>query len=255
MPVQRPASRHELLRLGRRLTYAERAVALLERHRDGLLYEFVALLEQRRTRRARLAVEYAAARRVAVVALMREGEITLHSTAATRARRPELLVVEWSLRTVSVPMFLSRDVRSRPDERGYGVVGTDALIDALASAHEALLETVIRVAEIDAVLHRLATKIGEVIRRINVLRHRLIPALETERRRIRFQLDEREREERTYQRMAKRHRERHRSERAARERERTQSRARGRDRGTERQRDRGPGMERQRDREGERDET
>lgn len=213
MPQHRPISRHELLRLGKRLKFADRAVTILERKRDVLIFEFMDLLDRRRTLRNRLEAEYAVARQRLRTAWIHEGEITLHEAAETRAVRPELLVTEWNLRSVRVPMFLSRGVRTTLPTRGYGIIGSDSTLDEVVNAHERVLETAIRAAEMDAVLRVLTAEIAETSRRVNVLEHRLIPDIEAERKTLERRLAEREREERLYQRIAKRRRGVHRAER------------------------------------------
>lgn len=208
-----PVSRHELIRLKKRLSYTDRAVRILERKRNVLLFEFLELLDRRHERRAELHDTYEWARQRYVVAAMREGLIFLHGAAESRPKTPELLFVDWKLRSVPIPMILSRDIQTTLEERGYGIIGTDADIDAVAAAYERVLSTVVSIAEIDSVLHALITNIGETIRRINVIKYRLVPKLERRAKYIGEQLEEREQEERVYQRIAKRLLERKRAER------------------------------------------
>ena len=77
--------------------------------------------------------------------------------------------------------------------RGYSVVGASIMIDEAASAFEDEVDSIIRLAESELCLTRLANEIERTSRRLNALEHLVIPRLEAERDFIRFALDERER--------------------------------------------------------------
>jgi H(+)-transporting ATP synthase subunit D len=73
------------------------------------------------------------------------------------------------------------------------VTGTSITIDETASAFETEVDAIIRLAESELRLARLASEIQVTSRRLNALECILIPNLEVERDYIKMALDERER--------------------------------------------------------------
>jgi V/A-type H+-transporting ATPase subunit D len=96
--------------------------------------------------------------------------------------------------------------------RGYSVVGMSTTVDEAASAFEMEVDAIIRLADSELRLTRLATEIQGTSRRLNALDYVLIPRLQAECETIRVALDERERSERFRLKLAKRLLERKRSQ-------------------------------------------
>ena len=186
---------HELVEVQRQLRIAQKGEHVLERRRDGLVFALLDLLDRWRAVRERADGEYRRAARLHALGAAREGDIALRALAEARATRPELLLDETKLFGLRVPIFLSRNVSTWFEERGYGVVGTSALDDELAAAYESLLESVVTLAELRAVLAVVLAEVRRLRIRVNYLTHRLIPELESERRYIKRYLEEREQEE------------------------------------------------------------
>jgi V/A-type H+-transporting ATPase subunit D len=88
--------------------------------------------------------------------------------------------------------------------RGYAVTGTSITIDETAAAFEAEVDAILRLAEHELRLARLAAEIQQTSRRLNALDHLLIPNLEAERSYIQMALDVRERSEHFRLKLAKR---------------------------------------------------
>jgi V/A-type H+-transporting ATPase subunit D len=172
---------------------------VLERHRDGLVFDFLDLFDRWSALRTRLDEQFHEARALYVSGVIREGEITLRELSNSRSARPELVVDETKLLGVYVPRILSTNISKPVSERGYGILGTSALDDDIVSSYEQVLESVVRVAEIQATLSRLVAEIRRLRVRVNYLNHRLIPDLESEKQYIQRHLDEREQEERSRQ--------------------------------------------------------
>lgn len=200
-------TRHALNETTDRLEVARTGMAVLERRRDGLVLLTLSLLERWRDCESDLEAAFERATRTRDRALELEGLAPLVGAAEARATHPELLVVTHSLEGVPVPLFLSRGVHSRLDERGYGLVGTSAAVDETADAHEAVIEHVVRRAEVELVVRVLLAEIRWATIRVQALRHRVIPDLEETVRYVEAHLAEREREERLVQRFVKRKRE------------------------------------------------
>lgn len=195
---------HELLDVKEELRIARRGERILERRRDGLVFVLLDLLERLETLHDQLDAEFEAAVRLHTLGAVREGDIALRDLAMARARRPELLLTETNLLGLAVPFVLSTHVSTRVEGRGYGLLGTSLLDDEIAGAYESVLESVVRLAELRAVVFRLLAEVHRLRVRVNYLTHRLIPEREAERRYIELYLAEREREERFRQLWAKR---------------------------------------------------
>jgi V/A-type H+-transporting ATPase subunit D len=65
--------------------------------------------------------------------------------------------------------------------RGYSIVGTSTTIDEAAEAYEIQVDAILKLAESELRLTRLASEIQRTSRRLNALDHLLIPRLEVER--------------------------------------------------------------------------
>jgi V/A-type H+-transporting ATPase subunit D len=94
---------------------------------------------------------------------------------------------------VKVPHIEQKRVSRSVLGRGYSVVGTSITIDEVAAAFETQVDYIIRLAESELRLTRLASEIQRTSRRLNALDHLLIPRLEAECNFIQMALDERER--------------------------------------------------------------
>jgi V/A-type H+-transporting ATPase subunit D len=104
---------------------------------------------------------------------------------------------------VKIPQFERRNVRrnwpggsAAPAERSF-------TLDEAAEAFDHEVEAILRLAESELRLVRLTAEIRRTSRRVNALKHLLIPRLEAERDRIQLTLDERERAERFRLKLAK----------------------------------------------------
>lgn len=187
---------HELTALTEELEIARKGERILERRRDRLVFVLLDLLDRWRHLHSRLDEQFREASELHVTAMEREGDISLRELANARATLPELIVGETKLVGMDIPRILSAYITTPVAERGYGVVGTSALDDELVSAYEAVLELVVRLAEMRAVLSRLLGEIRRLRIRVNYLTHRLVPDLESEREYVQQYLAERDREER-----------------------------------------------------------
>lgn len=187
---------HELIEVEKELETARKGEHILERQRDGLVLILLDLLDRWRTLRAQVETEFAEASRLHTLGAEREGEISLRELAEARSVHPELVTCRRKLLGVEIPLVLGGYISTSIDQRGYGLLGSSALDDEIVDSYERLLESVVRFAEVRAVIQHLLPKIRQLRLRTNFIQHRLIPELESEKRYIEFYLAEREREER-----------------------------------------------------------
>ncbi|MGZ4864288.1 MAG: V-type ATP synthase subunit D [Halobacteriota archaeon] len=187
-------TRSELLEIKKKIILSESGYKLLKMKRDGLILEFFDVLEKAKDASMDLANTYKIAKEKIDVAKMVEGVIEVYSAAFALKQNPEVTLTSKSLMGVVVPEIESTAINQSIDERGYGIIGTSSAIDEAAAAYEALLEKVIRAAEVETAVKRLLIEIERIKRRVNALEFRVIPDLKEAEAFIVFRLEEMERE-------------------------------------------------------------
>lgn len=187
------ATRMELLARKAQLTLAVQGRDLLEQKRAALMKELMQVAGTVMAHSEALYESAAAARQALARAEALAGREAVQSAAlASRSELP-LEVSAARVMGVRVPHIEQKRVSRSLLGRGYSVVGTSLTIDEAAAAFEAEVNAIIRLAESELRLTRLAAEIRRTSRRLNALEHLLIPNLEAERDFIQMALDERER--------------------------------------------------------------
>jgi V/A-type H+-transporting ATPase subunit D len=178
-----------------RIELSERGHDTLEKKRDGLIMEFMDILDQAQDVRSDLEENYEEAQRNINMARAMEGDVAVRGAAAALKEHPELTTQSKNIMGVVVPQIESSKVRKSLDERGYGVLGTSARIDEAAEAYEELLETIILAAEVETAMKKMLDEIETTKRRVNALEFKLLPELRENQEYIEQKLEEQEREE------------------------------------------------------------
>ena len=188
-------TRSELIALKRRIKLSERGYNILKMKRDGLILEFFKVLQQAKDSRGALMERYTHAMEMIALAETVEGAIGVKAAAFSTADIPGIPVKSKNIMGVVVPEIEASSVRKGVLDRGYGMLGTSAVIDETAEAFEDLLEAIIEAAEIETTMKRLLDEIESTKRRVNALEFKVIPELSEARDFIKMRLDEMEREE------------------------------------------------------------
>jgi len=188
-------TRKNLMHIEERIELSERGHDTLEKKRDGLIMEFMDILDQARDVREDLEASYDRAQRSMDMARAMEGDVAVRGAAAALKDHPELTTQSKNIMGVVVPQIESSKVRKDLDERGYGVLGTSARIDEAAGAYEDLLEKIILAAEVETAMKKLLDEIETTKRRVNALEFKLLPELHDNKEYIEQKLEEQEREE------------------------------------------------------------
>ncbi|WOX54868.1 MULTISPECIES: V-type ATP synthase subunit D [unclassified Methanoculleus] len=188
-------TRSELINVKRRIKLSERGYNILKMKRDGLILEFFKVLKQAKESRGALMERYRHAMEMIALAETVEGAIGVKAAAFSTADIPAISVKSKNIMGVVVPEIQASSVRKGVLDRGYGMLGTSAVIDETAEAFEDLLEAVIEAAEIETTMKRLLDEIEGTKRRVNALEFKVIPELTEARDFIKMRLDEMEREE------------------------------------------------------------
>ncbi|MFQ3318675.1 MAG: V/A-type H+-transporting ATPase subunit D [Natronomonas sp.] len=188
-------TRKNLMAIEDRIELSERGHDTLEKKRDGLIMEFMDILDQAQDVRSDLDANYERAQRNINMARAMEGDVAVRGAAAALKEHPEITTQSKNIMGVVVPQIESTKVKKSLDQRGYGLVGTSARIDEAADAYEELLETIILAAEVETAMKKMLDEIEKTKRRVNALEFKLLPELYDAQEYIEQKLEEQEREE------------------------------------------------------------
>jgi len=178
-----------------RIELSERGHDTLEKKRDGLIMEFMEILDQAQDVRSEMEADYHQAQRAIDMARAMEGDVAVRGAASALKEHPEITTQSKNIMGVVVPQIESTKVQKNLEERGYGVLGTSARIDEAAEAYEELLESVILAAEVETAMKKMLEEIETTKRRVNALEFKLLPELREAQEYIEQKLEEQEREE------------------------------------------------------------
>ena len=188
-------TRKNLMAIEERIELSERGHDTLEKKRDGLIMEFMDILDQAQDTRSGLNDAYETAQRKINMARAMDGDVAVRGAAAALKEHPEITTQSKNIMGVVVPQIESSKVRKSLDQRGYGVVGTSARLDEAAEAYEELLEQIILAAEVETAMKKMLEEIETTKRRVNALEFKLLPDLRDNQEYIEQKLEEQEREE------------------------------------------------------------
>ncbi|MBP1922837.1 V/A-type H+-transporting ATPase subunit D [Halorubrum alkaliphilum] len=188
-------TRKNLMAIEDRIDLSERGHDTLEQKRDGLIMEFMDILDQAQDVRSDMADDYETAQRTIDMARAMEGDVAVRGAAAALKEHPEITTRSKNIMGVVVPQIESSKVKKNLDERGYGLLGSSARIDEAADAYEELLESIILAAEVETAMKKMLEEIETTKRRVNALEFTLLPQLYENQEYIEQKLEEQEREE------------------------------------------------------------
>ncbi|OYR40878.1 V-type ATP synthase subunit D [Halorubrum sp. Ib24] len=188
-------TRKNLMAIEDRIELSERGHDTLEQKRDGLIMEFMDILDQAQDVRSDVSERYETAQRKIDMARAMEGDVAVRGAAAALKEHPEITTQSKNIMGVVVPQIESSKVKKSLDERGYGLLGSSARIDEAADAYEELLEKIILAAEVETAMKKMLTEIETTKRRVNALEFTLLPTLYENQEYIEQKLEEQEREE------------------------------------------------------------
>ena len=188
-------TRSELINLKRRIKQTQNGYNLLKLKRDGLFHEFRTLLSEMIEAREGLVGTYRQAVQSISLAGAIEGGLAVKSAAIAISNRPEVEVSPRNIMGVVVPSVQGSNLTSTISERGVGLIGGSAYIDEAADSYSALIENIVKAAEMEATLKRLLVEIEATKRRVNALEFKLIPEMQAAQSFIQLRLEEMDREE------------------------------------------------------------
>lgn len=189
-------TRSEELRLKERIELAENGHGILEKKRDGLIHEFMEIVDDARETNQELAETYSQARLKMLLAKIYDGEDEIRANALPVTEDPEISSETQNIMGVVVPEIESENkIQKHILDREYGITSSTSRIDSVADKYEELLEQVIEAAEAQTKLLKLLDEIEKTKRRVNALEHKVIPEMKDALETVSQSLEESEREE------------------------------------------------------------
>ncbi len=186
------ATRMELLRFKSRMRLAERGHDLLKEKCDSLTMEFFNAIAEIRSVRAAVESLLSEAFTALTQAKMVMGPARVFEFAEASGTDAELMISPRSLMGVRVPVI---SLEQHTPEVPYSMIDSTAQFDEMAATFKKALTAIIRLAEVESTVKRLALEIERTKRRVSALENTVLPRLEATVHFVKLALEERERED------------------------------------------------------------
>jgi V/A-type H+-transporting ATPase subunit D len=187
-------TRMELLKLRKRVKLADKGHRLLKEKRDALISEFMIVIREYKDARSRAEEHLRAAFHDLLMAEVLLGPRDIEQIGAISARDISLGVMTKNITGVSVPVVEAEDLVRKVHERGYGLLSTNAKLDDAARKFEEALSLIVKLAEVEESVRRIAQEVEKTKRRVNALEYIVIPRLKATIKHIEMRMEEIERE-------------------------------------------------------------
>jgi len=183
-------TRMELLKLRKRVLLAEKGYKLLKEKRDALISEFLIIIKEVRRYRNGMEGEIATAFKALTLAKALHGSSEVRQISQVTDQDIGLDIKTRNIMGVTVPVIKIPETTRKMTQRGYGLFNTSAQLDEAAYNFESSLKTIVRLAEIEETVRRLALEVEKTKRRVNALEYIVIPRLKATVKYIQMHLDE-----------------------------------------------------------------
>jgi len=187
-------TRMELLTLKERRELAARGYELLREKQDALVREFFAILSEAKKYREEMETTLTEAFASFMEAKLVEGGAKLEELALGAKSPIDFDVETRNMMGVNVPIFRVTQ-QEEEAQLHYSLAGTSAAVDKAAQKVRTALDKIVRLAEIEATVKRLAAEIEKTKRRVNALNYVVLPRINNTIRYIELMLEEQERED------------------------------------------------------------
>jgi V/A-type H+-transporting ATPase subunit D len=185
-------TRMELLALKNRMKLAERGHDLLREKRDSLIMEFFNAIAEIKDAREKVDVTLTDAFSALTQAKMVMGPARVVEFAYASKFEAELHISTRSMMGVRVPVL---SVEQHVPELPYSLSDSSTKFDVMSQKFKEALKAIVRLAEIESTVKRLALEIERTKRRVSALESVVIPRLDATLRFVKLALEERERED------------------------------------------------------------
>lgn len=190
MQIKVAPTRMELLRLKKRIELAHRGHDLLQDKLEGLIKEFMPLVDEYVASRDELDRRYPQALAYTARAAAEVGEERIRPALGQTGLEVGVEIGEERRAGVAVPVLEAAVARSRPF---YSLLATTELFDRAVAELVEVLPLILKAAQLEQAVRRFAREIERTRRRVNALEYILIPQLLGARKFIQAKLDEDER--------------------------------------------------------------
>jgi V/A-type H+-transporting ATPase subunit D len=187
-------TRMELLKLRRRVKLADKGHRLLKEKRDALISEFMVVIKEYKDARNKVEENLKVAFNNLLMAEVLLGSRDLEQISRVTLRDIDLNFTTKHIMGVSVPIMNVENVIRRVNERGYGFLSTNAKLDDAAKDFEESILLIVKLAEIEESVRRIAEEVEKTKRRVNALEYIVIPRLKATIKHIEMRMEEIERE-------------------------------------------------------------
>ena len=187
-------TRMELLKLRRRVKLADKGHRLLKEKRDALISEFMVVIKEYKDARKRVEETLKVAFYNLLMAEVLLGLRDLEQISGITLRDINLDFMTKNIMGVSVPIMKVDNLVRRVHERGYGFLSTNAKLDDAAKNFEESILLIVKLAEVEESVRRIAEEVEKTKRRVNALEYILIPRLKATIKHIEMRMEEIERE-------------------------------------------------------------
>lgn len=191
-------TRMQLSKLKKQLTTALRGHKLLKDKRDELMRQFLNLIRENKTLRAKVESELNLVNNHFVEASAVMSSEAMDAALLMPKQQVTLTTESRNVMSVEIPVY---HTSTRTDDEGdvfpYGFAFTSFELDDAVSRLNSLLPDLIRLAEIEKSAELMADEIEKTRRRVNALEHVLIPRYQDTIKFITMKLEENERGSRT----------------------------------------------------------
>ena len=187
-------TRMELLKLKKRVKLADKGHRLLREKRDALISELMAVIREYKDARNKVEENLKIAFYNLLMAEVLMGSSDLEQISGITTRDIALEFATKNIMGVSIPIMKMADVVRKINERGYGLLSTTAKLDDAARSFEESLLSIVKLAEVEESLRRIALEVEKTKRRVNALEYIVIPRLRATIKHIDMRMEEIERE-------------------------------------------------------------
>jgi V/A-type H+-transporting ATPase subunit D len=187
-------TRMELLKLRRRVKLADKGHRLLKEKRDALISEFMVVIKEYKDARKRVEENLKVAFYNLLMAEVLLGSRDLEQISGITLRDINLDFMTKNIMGVSVPIMKVDNLIRRVHERGYGFLSTNAKLDDAAKNFEESILSIVKLAEVEESVRRIAEEVEKTKRRVNALEYIVIPRLKATIKHIEMRMEEIERE-------------------------------------------------------------
>jgi len=187
-------TRMELLKLRKRVKLADKGHRLLKEKRDALISEFMVVIKEYKDARNKVEENLKVAYYNLLMAEVLLGSRDLEQISGITLRDINLDFMIKNIMGVSVPIMKIDNLIRRVHERGYGFLSTNAKLDDAARNFEESILLIVKLAEVEESVRRIAEEVEKTKRRVNALEYIVIPRLKATIKHIEMRMEEIERE-------------------------------------------------------------